>query len=210
VKASGLADQVWVATEDPEIEEAISRAGGKAVLTRKGHLSGTDRLAEAADLLGIEDKAIVLNVQGDQPLVEASALKAVLEPLFTDPSCPLSTLIYPVRTQEELNDPNCVKTVLDRDGRALYFSRAVIPYPRDPSIPITYYKHLGIYAYRRNFLARFVKLPQGVLEACEKLEQLRAMEYGFPIRVALSPSDSLEVDTPEDLIRAEELLKAGT
>ncbi|WP_417910421.1 3-deoxy-manno-octulosonate cytidylyltransferase [Candidatus Electronema sp. PJ] len=206
-----LLTRVIVATDDERIAKAVSAFGGTAVMTRPDHVSGTDRLAEAVELLGLAETEVVVNIQGDQPLFPAEVVEQVARPLLDDLSLPMATLIYKITRPEEIADPNHVKTVFDRQGNALYFSRSPIPFQRNPEdgTPI-YYKHLGFYAYRKDFLLSFVALPEGEWERFEKLEQLRALEYGYRIKVVLTEHDSLEVDTPQDALRAEaELLKVA-
>lgn len=203
-----LLSRVIVATDDMRIAECVQSFGGEYVLTRSDHVSGSDRLAEAAELVGISEHDVVVNIQGDQPLFPAEVVEQVARPLLDDPALPMSTLIYRIIRKEEISDPNHVKTVFDRDHNALYFSRSPIPFQRNPkeAVAPTYYKHLGFYAYRKGFLLTFVALPEGEWERFEKLEQLRALEYGYKIKVTLTEHDSIEVDTPEDLKRVEEFL----
>ncbi|WP_028317928.1 3-deoxy-manno-octulosonate cytidylyltransferase [Desulfobulbus elongatus] len=205
-----LLSQVVVATDDERIAEAVAGFGGTFVMTRRDHATGTDRLAEAAQLIGIEDQDVIVNIQGDQPLFPPAIVEQVAGPLIADPSLPMATLIYKIVRPEEITDPNHVKTVFDCHGNALYFSRSPIPFQRDPGEARrpTYYKHLGFYAYRKGFLLTFVGLPEGQWERFEKLEQLRALEFGYTIRVVLTDHDSAEVDTPADLRRVEQLLLA--
>ncbi len=200
-----LLSRVVVATDDQRIADCVAGFGGEYVLTRNDHVSGSDRLAEAAELLDISEHDVVVNIQGDQPLFDAAVIEQVAGPLLEDPSLPMSTLIYKIIRPEEINDPNHVKTVFDHEYNALYFSRSPVPFQRNPEEGIvpTYYKHLGFYAYRKGFLLTFVALPEGEWERFEKLEQLRALEYGYKIRVVLTEHDSIEVDTPEDLKRVE-------
>ena len=207
----GLLSRVVVATDDRRIADCVSSFGGEYVMTRSDHVSGSDRLAEAAELLDISEHDVVVNIQGDQPLFPPKVVEQVARPLLDDPALPMSTLIYKIVRKEEINDPNHVKTVFDRDNHALYFSRSPIPFQRNPedTISPTYYKHLGFYAYRKGFLLTFVALPEGEWERFEKLEQLRALEYGYRIKVVLTPYDSIEVDTPEDLRRVEAFLAAS-
>nr|WP_321464546.1 3-deoxy-manno-octulosonate cytidylyltransferase [uncultured Desulfobulbus sp.] len=206
-----LLSQVVVATDDERIAKVVEGFGGSWVMTRRDHATGTDRLAEAAGLLKISDQDVIVNIQGDQPMFPGEIVEQVARPLIDDPSLPMSTLIYRIVRPEEIPDPNHVKTVFDCHGNALYFSRAPIPFQRDPeeSEAPTYYKHLGFYAYRKGFLMTFVGLPEGQWERFEKLEQLRALEFGYTIRVVLTDHDSAEVDTPKDLLRVEELLNSG-
>jgi 3-deoxy-manno-octulosonate cytidylyltransferase (CMP-KDO synthetase) len=203
-----LLSRVVVATDDERIAAAVHAFGGEVVLTRSDHATGTDRLAEAASLIDISEQDIIVNIQGDQPLFPAEVVAQVAGPMLEDPSLPMATLIYKIVRPEEINDPNHVKTVFDRHGNALYFSRAPIPFQRNPEEQVrpTYYKHLGFYAYRKGFLLTFVGLPEGEWERFEKLEQLRALEYGYRIQVVLTDHDSIEVDTPYDIERVEEVL----
>ncbi len=204
-RAVKMLSRVVVATDDERIAECVQGFGGEYVMTRKDHVSGSDRLAEAAELLKISEHDVVVNIQGDQPVFPAEVIEQVAQPLLDDPALPMSTLIYRIRREEEISDPNHVKTVFDRDNHALYFSRAPIPFQRNPAgeEQPTYYKHLGFYAYRKGFLLTFVALPEGEWERFEKLEQLRALEYGYKIRVTITEHDSIEVDTPDDLKRVE-------
>lgn len=195
-----------VATDDERIFRAVTAFGGRAVMTAASHRSGTDRIAEAVASLRLADDAIVVNIQGDQPLFEPTQIDEVVAPLLADPSIPMSTLIYRIVRAEEVTHPNAVKVVCDEKGFALYFSRATIPFVRDPGQRADYYKHHGIYAYRRHFLRTFTALPAGVLERLEALEQLRALEYGHRIRAVVTPHDSVEVDTPAELERVRRLL----
>jgi len=207
-KAAKLLSRVVVATDDRRIAESVELFGGEWVMTRDDHVSGSDRLAEAAELLGISEHDIVVNIQGDQPFFPVEVIEQVARPLLDDPALPMSTLIYKIVRPEEIDDPNHVKTVFDRDNYALYFSRSPIPFQRNPDEKIkpTYYKHLGFYAYRKGFLLSFVALPEGEWEKFEKLEQLRALEYGYKVKVTITEHDSIEVDTPEDLLRVERYL----
>jgi 3-deoxy-manno-octulosonate cytidylyltransferase (CMP-KDO synthetase) len=211
-KAVGLLSRVVVATDDERIAQCVRGFGGEVVMTRNDHVSGSDRLAEAASVLEIPEQDVVVNIQGDQPLFPAEVVSQVALPLLEDPALPMSTLIYRITRPEEIHDPNHVKTVFDRDNNALYFSRSPIPFQRNPedAIKPTYYKHLGFYAYRKGFLLSFVALPEGEWERFEKLEQLRALEYGYTIRVTVTEHDSIEVDTPEDLVRVEEYIRQFT
>ncbi len=208
-QAVDLLSEVAVATDDDRISDCVNGFGGRVVMTSPDHVSGTDRLAEAATLLEINEQDVVVNIQGDQPLFDQAVVEQVARPLLDDPALPMSTLIYKIVREEEIDDPNHVKTVFDRNGMALYFSRASIPFQRNPEEQVapTYYKHLGFYAYRKGFLHTFVGLPEGEWERFEKLEQLRALEYGYRIKVILTELDSIEVDTPRDLERVEEMFK---
>jgi len=204
-KQSDLLEEVYVATDSNEISEAVGRHGGQAILTAREHRSGTDRIAEAAVTVGLQGSDIAVNVQGDQPLFDPDMVREVVEPLCEDETIPMSTLIYRIVRDEEISHPNAVKTVMDSEGFALYFSRATIPFFRRVGAPDpVYYKHHGIYAYRNDFLQTFRMLPQGFMERAEGLEQLRALEHGYRIKVVVTEKDSIEVDTPEDLRRVRE------
>jgi 3-deoxy-manno-octulosonate cytidylyltransferase (CMP-KDO synthetase) len=198
---------VAVATDDERILEAVQRFGGHAIMTSTMHKSGTDRIAEAVSKLDLSDTDIVVNIQGDQPLFEPSQIDEVVKPLLNDPTIPMATLIYKIVRKEEIPHPNAVKVVFDKDHFAIYFSRATIPYVRDKGSKASYYKHHGIYAYRRSFLETFTRLPEGVLEKREALEQLRAMEHGYRIKVVETLYDSVEIDTPQELKRVRVLIK---
>jgi len=201
---SPLLDSAYVATDSEEILAEVQRHGGKALMTSSSHSSGTDRIAEAARFVGLRANDIAVNIQGDQPLFESTMIEEVVAPLVEDPTIPMSTLIYEIIRDEEVTHPNAVKTVVDTEGFALYFSRATIPFFRDRDLRPVYYKHHGIYAYRNNFLQRFACLPTGFMERAERLEQLRALENGFRIKTVITDKDSIEVDTPEDLERVRE------
>jgi 3-deoxy-manno-octulosonate cytidylyltransferase (CMP-KDO synthetase) len=200
--------RVLVATDDERIAEACARFGAESVLTRSDHPTGTDRLGEVA--LGL-DAEILVNVQGDEPLIEGFVIDAVVEALREDPGVAMATAVHAL-DEGALHDPNRVKVVLDRRGRALYFSRSAIPHARDERESETArWQHVGLYAYRRPFLLEFVRLPRTPAERCEQLEQLRALEHGFPIRCAVIEGwRSLAVDVPEDVARVEaRLAEAG-
>ena len=201
-------DEVIVATDDERIREAVYRFGGNAVMTSSTCRSGTDRVAEAAQGLGLEKTDIVVNIQGDQPLVDPRCFDTVVRPFYEDRNVKMSTLAYAITEERELTDPKDVKVTFDNNGDALYFSRATIPYDRDGKKKHTTYKHLGVYAYTRDFLDCFRSLSPGKLEEIEKLEQLRALEHGYRIRVMTTPFDSPEVDVPEDIQRIEKKIEA--
>lgn len=194
--------RVVVATDDERIARAVAAAGGEAMMTSPAHQSGTDRIAEVAAKV---PAAIYVNVQGDLPFIDPADLDALAAPMRTYGDIAMATLATPIMDAEEWHNPNVVKVVCDARGDALYFSRAPIPWPREGATPPAQARrHIGVYAYRRDFLLRFADLEPGVLEALEKLEQLRALERGFRIRVVASVAPSLEVDTAEDLTRARE------
>jgi 3-deoxy-manno-octulosonate cytidylyltransferase (CMP-KDO synthetase) len=188
-----------VATDDERIFSAVKTFGGRVIMTSKQHRSGTDRIAEAVSGLGLDATDIVVNIQGDQPVFESSQIDEVVKPLLDDPDIPMSTLIYRIVRAEEITHPNAVKVVFDKNHFAIYFSRSTIPFVRDKNLTTDYYKHHGIYAYRKGFLDVFTKLPEGDLERREALEQLRALEYGYKIKVVETLHDSVEVDTPAEL-----------
>jgi 3-deoxy-manno-octulosonate cytidylyltransferase (CMP-KDO synthetase) len=194
--------RVVVATDDERIVRAVSAAGGEAMMTSPAHQSGTDRIAEVAGKVPAD---IYLNVQGDLPFIDPADLDALAAPMRAEKGIAMATLATPILDAAEWHNPNVVKVVCDGRGDALYFSRAPIPWPRDSTAPPAQARrHIGVYAYRRDFLLHFARLEPGVLEALEKLEQLRALERGFRIRVVASVAPSLEVDTAEDLMRARE------
>jgi len=195
--------EAWVATDSPRIADAVIEAGGEALLTSADHPSGLDRVAEAARILadpGARDSdPVIINVQGDEPFVSLGGLETLLR-LFEHPEVRMATLAAPFRDPEEAENPNRVKVVLDRDGRALYFSRAPIPHGYGPlATPIL---HVGTYAYRRRTLLELAGMPRAPLEEAERLEQLRALWNGIPIHVAVGDYHSIGIDTPEDLSRA--------
>jgi 3-deoxy-manno-octulosonate cytidylyltransferase (CMP-KDO synthetase) len=208
VREAASVSSVIVATDDQRIRDAVQAFGGEAVMTRSDHRSGTERVAEAALARG--DAEIIVNVQGDEPLIEPSSIDAAMAALQDDPEVTVATLAVPITKPADIMDPNIVKTVLDFDGNALYFSRAPIPWVRDRGGPVhaQHLKHLGLYVFRRAALLDFPTFPQGDLERIEQLEQLRWLENGYRIRVAETEHDSVSVDMPEDVTRVEQLLAA--
>ena len=210
---AGGVDAVVVATDDRRVADAVERFGGVARMTRADHKTGMDRIAEVAGELHAE---IIVNVQGDEPLVEPSAITAMVDALRADPALPMATLRTPIRREDDYASPHVVKVVVDVSGNALYFSRAPIPYvesgfPGSPKLGTSeggsrITKHLGLYAYRRDFLLRLAALAQTALEQAESLEQLRALEHGFRIRTVETEYDSIGVDTPEDLERVRQAI----
>jgi 3-deoxy-manno-octulosonate cytidylyltransferase (CMP-KDO synthetase) len=201
-----LLDQVFVATDDDRIVAAVEGFGGKACLTSPKHNTGTDRIAEVA--AGI-DCDIVVNIQGDEPLLDPKMVDEVVQPFVDEPDLPMSTLCAPILDEEGLTSPHVVKVVFDQKGYALYFSRSLIPYPRK-RIDFQAYEHLGIYAYRKDFLMTYIKIPQTRLEIIESLEQLRVLESGYRLKVVVSAQKyaGLSVDTEEDLARVREIIQA--
>jgi len=206
VALAGAVPYVAVATDDQRIYDAVRKFGGNAVMTAATHRSGTDRISEAVSSLNLSAEAIVVNIQGDQPIFEPVQVDEVIAPLVANPDIPMSTLIYKIILDEEITHPHAVKVVLDHQNFALYFSRATIPFVRDKNLRADYYKHHGIYAYRRDFLDVFTKLPEGKLEKLEALEQLRALEYGYKIKCVITPHDSVEVDNEQELGRVRRIL----
>jgi 3-deoxy-manno-octulosonate cytidylyltransferase (CMP-KDO synthetase) len=195
-----------IATDDERIYDAARSFGARVVMTRADHVSGTDRVAEAASA---ENAELVVNIQGDEPLIEPAAIDAAILPLAHDPGIVMGTLKKAIEDPREVTDPNVVKVVTDRNGDAIYFSRCPIPYERDQAGPGTHFKHIGLYVYRRDFLLGYSALPVGPLEQAERLEQLRALENGYRIRVVETECESLGVDTPEDLERVCRLYEAS-
>ncbi len=195
VRGAARIERIVVATDDDRIAQAVQSFGGDYVMTRADHTSGTDRLAEAAEILHLADDDIVVNVQGDEPDMPGGSIDQLVE-LLIDTDCPMATLATRLSIEDAAN-PNNVKVVMRRDGRAMYFSRARIPLDRDDGFD-DYLLHLGIYAYRVAFLKQFTKLEPTPAEQTEKLEQLRALEHGFDIAVAATSHTGSGIDTPED------------
>jgi 3-deoxy-manno-octulosonate cytidylyltransferase (CMP-KDO synthetase) len=208
VMASSILANVVVATDDKRIFDAVVSFGGNAVKTSSQNRTGTDRVAEAAEKIGLNWDDVIVNIQGDQPLIDPRSIDDVVRPFFENPELEMSTLGFPIVNQREITDPKDVKVTFDAQGYALYFSRSRIPYPRDSGSVFQTYKHLGVYAYTRRFLEIFRKLPEGRLEQIEKLEQLRAIEHGHRIKVVVTRYDSPEVDLPEDILRIERCVTA--
>jgi 3-deoxy-manno-octulosonate cytidylyltransferase (CMP-KDO synthetase) len=199
--------QIWVATDDQRIADGVQAFGGQVVMTSTDHPSGTDRLAEAAQTLGLSPEDIVVNIQGDQPTFPVQLIDQVIEGLLNDPLASMSTPAHRFADPQEARNPNLVKVVFNHRHHALYFSRAPIPYWREPHDTPQYYKHIGIYVYRQEFLQRFVSLPPGTWEMAEKLEQLRALEHGYNIKIVETDYETAEVDVPEDAVKVETLLR---
>lgn len=195
-----------IATDDQRVYEAARGFGARVRMTRPDHPSGTDRVAEVASA---ENADLVVNIQGDEPLIDPAAIDAALLPLVHDPEIPMGTLKKQIEDPGEVSDPNVVKVVTNHAGDALYFSRYPIPYVRDQASPPVRFKHIGLYVYRRDFLLAYPTLRVGPLEEFERLEQLRALENGYPIRVVETDYDSIGVDTPQDLEKVSELFEAS-
>lgn len=210
-QASKVLDEVYVATDYERIQKAVESFGGKAVMTSSNHKSGTDRLEEAATKIGT-DADVIINIQGDEPFIQKSQLETV-KALFDDPQTQIATLGKPFESMEAVENPNSPKIVCDVNGYAMYFSRSVIPYVRGKEKEewlkaFPYLKHIGLYAYRREVLHEITQLAQSPLEIAESLEQLRWLQNGYRIKVGLTNVETVGIDTPEDLQRAEEYLKA--
>lgn len=194
-RASSVSE-VLVATDSPEIADTVASFGGRAVLTRADHPNGASRIAEACDTLGVPDDAIIVNVQGDEPEIEPDTIDACVDAL-RGADAPVSTIAAPFEPGEDPTDPNIVKVAIDRRGRALYFSRAPIPFQREGSAAAAPLRHVGLYAYRRPFLRTYTGLAPTPLEQTERLEQLRILEHGRAIKVAVRPCRHVGIDTPD-------------
>ena len=210
-KVAAVLEAAYVATDDERIYDVVKSFGGQVVMTRTDHKSGTDRIEEAIEKIGGEWD-VVVNVQGDEPFVAKSQLDTICH-CFDDPTTQIATLGKPFESMEAVQNPNSPKIVVDNMGFAMYFSRSVIPYVRgkEKSSWLTHYpflKHLGIYAYRKDVLRQITQLPQSSLEIAESLEQLRWLQNGFKIKVGATDVETVGIDTPQDLERAEEFLKA--
>jgi len=195
---------VVIATDDARIRAAAEGFSARVVMTRADHLSGTDRVAEAASA---STATIVVNIQGDEPMIDPAAIDAAVLGILDEPETPMSTLKTRIFRSADVTDPNVVKVVTDAESNALYFSRSPIPFARDPADKAAHFKHIGLYVYRRDFLLSYPDLPIGPLERAERLEQLRALENGFKIRVVETDYDSVGVDTPEDWERISEIFE---
>jgi 3-deoxy-manno-octulosonate cytidylyltransferase (CMP-KDO synthetase) len=202
-KATGLFDEVYVVTDSDIIFNEIVNNGGKAIMSKQSHESGSDRIAEAIVDLDID---IVVNVQGDEPFVKKEPLQKVIE-VFSDTTVQVSSLMQLLTNQKLIEDPNYVKVTVDKKMNALFFSRSVIPYPRATDLTIIYYEHIGVYAFKKQALLDFTNWPMSPLEAAEKIECLRYLENGVSIKMVITDYMGIEIDTPEDLIKAEKFLK---
>lgn len=201
--ATGLFDAVLVATDSPIIFQEITNHGGQAIMSKKLHESGSDRIAEAVEELDVE---VIINVQGDEPFVNRQTL-ADLVSVFDNSEVLVGSLMHKITEPEMVHNPNVVKVITNKFGDALYFSRSPIPFPRNTENPITYFRHIGVYGYRKSALMQFVKWPISSLENIEKLEQLRYLENGVRIRMVETPFEAMGIDIPEDLERAQQYLK---
>ncbi|HIE36175.1 MAG TPA: 3-deoxy-manno-octulosonate cytidylyltransferase [Candidatus Omnitrophica bacterium] len=202
-KKSHLLDRLIVACDDYKIEEVAKKFGAEVVLTSTQHFSGTDRIAEAVRDIEVD---IVINIQADEPLIHPSVIDSLAAEMLNNSNLVMTTVRKKIEDEEEINDPNIVKVICDKDGFAIYFSRSPLPYFREKNKIKIYYKHLGIYAYTKDFLYTFKNLPFSYLEEAEKLEQLRAIESGFKIKVIETQFDCYGVDTEEDFQKIEKIL----
>lgn len=203
---STLIDDVYVATDSNAIHTSITEIGGNVIMTSANCSSGTDRVAEAARTLKLGTNDVIVNIQGDQPLLQPECLNDLVQPFFMTPTLEMATLAYNLDDEKELQDPNNVKVIFDGKGFAIYFSRAKIPFNRDNVKNIKFYKHIGIYAYSNVFLQQFTDLPHSTLEQIEKLEQLRVIESGHKIKVTVTAFDSQSIDDPADIEKITALL----
>jgi 3-deoxy-manno-octulosonate cytidylyltransferase (CMP-KDO synthetase) len=201
-KATGLFHEVIVVTDSRIIYDEITDHGGRAIMSKKEHESGSDRIAEAAEQLDVD---IIVNVQGDEPFVKREPLEKLLN-VFEDKAVQVASLMQVLKNQKFIEDPNYVKVAVDRNMNSLFFSRSVIPYLRNKEIAPDYYEHIGVYAFRKQALLDFTNWPVTPLEAAEKIECLRYLEYGIPLKMVIVEYMGIEIDTPEDLQRAEKLL----
>lgn len=201
--ATGLFNEVYVVTDSEIIFNEITSHGGKALMSKKEHQSGSDRIAEAIEHLAID---IVVNVQGDEPFVKKEPLEKLIA-VFKDDKVQVASLMQALTHTDLIADPNYVKVAVDKNSNALFFSRSVIPYPRNTELAITYYEHIGVYAFKKQALLDFTNWPISPLEAAEKIECLRYLENGVSIKMLVTSYMGIEIDTPEDLIKAAALLK---
>lgn len=204
--STNLFDAVYVVTDSDVIEQEITAHGGKVLQSQRDHQSGSDRIAEAVAPI---DTDIVVNVQGDEPFIDKESLEKVLQVFYEEDAqqIDLASLMTPITDWDEISNPNTVKVVVDNANYALYFSRSPIPFPRDKEVDTIYHKHKGIYAFRKNAILDFAKLPMKMLEATEKIECIRYLEYGRRIKMVVHEVESVEIDTPEDLEQAKHILK---
>ncbi|MEO5682755.1 MAG: 3-deoxy-manno-octulosonate cytidylyltransferase [Chitinophagaceae bacterium] len=204
-RATSLFDEVWVVTDSDIIYQEITRHGGKAVMSNKEHESGSDRIAEAVAIMDVE---IIVNVQGDEPFVKKEPLQQLLAAFSGEAgkNVQVASLMQVLKEQRFIDDPNYVKVAVDLNMNSLMFSRSVLPYPRNKELPIVYYEHIGVYAFRKQALMDFTNWPVTPLEAAEKVECLRYLEHGIPLKMVITDYMGVEIDTPEDLERAAKML----
>lgn len=195
---------VWIACDDARIEQAAKEFGAKVMMTSPDHASGTDRIAQAVALIDVD---VVVNIQGDEPLIKCGIVDQLVNVLIEDSTVPMATVVKAIISEADFQNPNVVKVVLNAQQQAMYFSRASIPYPRGGQSGAWGYKHLGLYAYRKDFLLKLTQLPPSKLEQLEKLEQLRVLEAGYAIKTVLTTEETIGVDTPEDLEKVRVLLQ---
>lgn len=197
-------DKVIVATDDERIAKVVIGFGGEVIMTSKNHETGTDRIAEVA--LKYTDFDVIINIQGDEPLIEGSMINSLMEPFINEKELKMATLKYKLTNIEDIDNTNIVKVITDKNDYALYFSRCPIPFPRNLNIDV-YYKHIGVYGYKRDFVLEYAKMSQTALEKSESLEQLRVLENGYKIKVIETKHKVLGVDTPEDLVKVMNYIK---
>lgn len=201
---TGLFDEVMVVTDSAVIMEEIEKEDGKVIKSLHEHESGSDRIAEAVEMIEVD---VVVNVQGDEPFVQREPLEQLLA-LFKDPEVQVASLMKPFTNQERAANPNVVKVVTDLNGRSLMFSRSPIPYFRDAEVPVQWQEHIGIYAFRKEALLQFTRWPVSPLEAAEKIECLRYLENGFPLKMVSTNMEMIKIDVPDDLLAAQEYLRS--
>jgi len=206
--ATGLFEEVWVVTDSDIIYNEITSHGGNAVMSKKQHESGSDRIAEAVASMDVD---IVVNVQGDEPFVRKQPLQQLLQVFAGEEGkkVKVASLMQVLKEQKLIEDPNYVKVVVDMNMNALLFSRSVVPYPRNKELPVVYYEHIGVYAFRKQALMDFTNWPMTALEAAEKIECLRYLEHGIPLKMVVTDYMGVEIDTPEDLEKAEKMIPPG-
>ena len=205
-KESKMLDELIIACDDDRVKKVAEDFGAKVVFTSRDHDSGTDRLTEIVQPLDVK---VVLNIQADEPLIHFTMIDSLARTILEDPSVVMATLIKRIENEEDKNNHNIVKIVVDKDDFAIYFSRATIPHLREQGAQVEYYKHIGLYAYTKDFLFTFRNLPESKLEKIEKLEQLRALEAGYKIKTVKTNYETIGVDTPEDLEKVKGILARG-
>lgn len=203
-KRTELFDEVWVATDSEEIAKTVEAAGAMVFRSQQEHSCGSDRIAEVVAEMDVD---LIINVQGDEPFIQRESLAALIDVFQKDQqqSIDMASLMIPLKNEDEIHNPNVVKVIVDRASNALYFSRTPLPYVRNPKVPTTHYRHIGIYAYRKQTLLDFAQHPQTPLEAAEQIECIRHLEYGKKIRMVVTDKPTVGIDTPEDLVWAQKL-----
>ncbi len=205
-KKAKMLDDLVIATDNDEVMEVIKSFGGKAVFTSPDHMTGTDRIAEVVNAIDVN---VIVNIQGDEPLIQAEMVDSLVRTILDHKNISMASLMKKMENLDEINNPNVVKVIVDKNGFAIYFSRSPIPYPRLKEEAKLYYKHLGIYAYTKDFLYEYTNLPKSYLEKCESLEQLRVLENGYKIKMVETKFDTIGVDTPDDLEKVKSRLEAN-